>query len=192
VTAVAGAPLIGETRKWAEARCRVAAGLTVLSAGIPMFFMGEEMGAEKLYRYDDFARNKEDIVALRNGTGSSLFAFYRDLVRLSRSHAGLRSRDIDSVHAHDENRVIAFRRWRDEGEFLIVASLADQTCSQGYTIGNERLPDGQWAVILDSDNLDYGGWSTLEDHEISSLSSGAITMKLPASSLLVLHRVRAG
>jgi 1,4-alpha-glucan branching enzyme len=42
--AVNNAPLIGATRIWAEARVRVAAGLALLSAGTPMFFMGEEVG----------------------------------------------------------------------------------------------------------------------------------------------------
>ena len=36
---------VGATRDYAEARCRVAFGLSLLSAGTPMFFMGEEVGA---------------------------------------------------------------------------------------------------------------------------------------------------
>ena len=37
-------PTIGETRRYAEARCRFAFGCTVLSAGVPMFLFGEEVG----------------------------------------------------------------------------------------------------------------------------------------------------
>ena len=54
VCAVNGAPLYATTRDYAEARCRVAVGLSLLSAGTPMFFMGEETGAQKPYRYNDF------------------------------------------------------------------------------------------------------------------------------------------
>ncbi|MGB7794013.1 MAG: hypothetical protein WBL39_22685, partial [Terrimicrobiaceae bacterium] len=40
-------------RDWAEARCRVVSGLTLLAPGVPMFFMGEELGAKEPYRYND-------------------------------------------------------------------------------------------------------------------------------------------
>lgn len=39
-TAVDDSPLVGATRQYAEARCRFAFGMTVLSAGVPMFLMG--------------------------------------------------------------------------------------------------------------------------------------------------------
>lgn len=59
--AVNDAPLIGTTRDFAEARCRVAAGLAILSAGTPMFLMGEEIVAQRLYKYDTIAQSKEDL-----------------------------------------------------------------------------------------------------------------------------------
>jgi 1,4-alpha-glucan branching enzyme len=46
--AVNNAALIGATRQTAEARVRVVAGLTLLSAGTPMFFMGKEVGATQI------------------------------------------------------------------------------------------------------------------------------------------------
>jgi 1,4-alpha-glucan branching enzyme len=45
VVAVNGAPLVGPTRRYAEARCRFAFGMAALSAGTPMFLMGEERSA---------------------------------------------------------------------------------------------------------------------------------------------------
>ena len=55
VTAVNQAPLVGATRKYAEGRSRFAFGLAALSAGTPMFLMGEEIGAAKYFRYNDFS-----------------------------------------------------------------------------------------------------------------------------------------
>ena len=46
---------------------RVAFGLSLLSAGTPMFFMGEEVGAQKPYRFNDFLANREDIKGDRAG-----------------------------------------------------------------------------------------------------------------------------
>ena len=47
VTAVHSAPLIGLTRDFAEARCRVAARFAMLAPATPMFLMGEEVGVSK-------------------------------------------------------------------------------------------------------------------------------------------------
>jgi 1,4-alpha-glucan branching enzyme len=59
--AVNGAALVGETRRWAEARVRFAAAMALLSAGTPMFFMGEEIGAAKFFCYDTFLQNRRDV-----------------------------------------------------------------------------------------------------------------------------------
>jgi hypothetical protein len=74
-TAVNGAPLVGLTRRYAEARCRFVAGMSILSAATPMFLMGEEVGAQKDYTYDNFLRNREDLLGERRGDGANLFAF---------------------------------------------------------------------------------------------------------------------
>ena len=60
MVAVNDAPLVGETRRYAEARVHFAAGMTLLGPGIPMFFMGEEVGASRPYRYADFINARED------------------------------------------------------------------------------------------------------------------------------------
>lgn len=112
--AVNNAPLIGATRIWAEARVRVAAGLALLSAGTPMFFMGEEVGAQEPYRYNDFLAHREDLVGLSTGTGRFLFAYYRDLIALSRATPSIRSRNIDPFLADDSNCLIAFLRWNED------------------------------------------------------------------------------
>ena len=114
MVAVNDAPLVGETRRFAEARVHFAAGMTLLGPGMPMFFMGEEVGASRPYRYDDFVNAREDYYALRQGAGANLFRFYQDLIRLRLAHPALRSSQIDIVYTHDANRVLAFRRWLGE------------------------------------------------------------------------------
>ncbi len=110
VTAVNYAVLIGATRKYAEARSRVVFGLSALSAGTPMFLMGEEIGAAKYFLYDTFASNKEDLVGQRTGDGQFLFRFYQDLIGLVTSQPAARSSTLDVIYRHNDNRVIAFTR----------------------------------------------------------------------------------
>ena len=155
--AVNGAPLVGETRRVAEARCRFAAGVAILSAGTPMFLMGEEIGAQKPYRYRDFLDNREDLQGEKATYGAQLFRFYHDLIQLRRNHSGLRSHNIEIIHVHNANRVIAFRRWDNHEEFLIIASLNNYPFTSGYAIHHPSIGDRQWQEIFNSDAEPYGG-----------------------------------
>ena len=106
-----------------------------------MFFMGEEVGASLPYRYDDFRagrETRENYYALRDGDGANLFRFYADVIRLRLAHPALRSRNCDILHANDDNRVIAFRRWTGNEEMIVVGSLNNSAFRSGYRIEDSR------------------------------------------------------
>jgi 1,4-alpha-glucan branching enzyme len=188
VAAVNSAPLFGETRRYAEARCHFAFGMAMLSAGTPMFFMGEEIGAEKPYRYEDFIHNKENLLGKRENDGKNLFKFYQDLINFRRSHPGLRSHEIDIIHVHNANRVIAFRRWDATEEFFIVASLNNRPFGSGYTIDNSRLGDGGWREIFNSDAQTYGGDNVGNSGATIPASNGRIHVVIPANGFVVFQK----
>ncbi len=133
---------------YAEARTRFAAGVTLLGPGVPMFLMGEEVGASEPYRYDDFLEHREDFQALRRGVGSRLFRFYQDAIRLGLEHPALRSANIEVVYVHDVNRLLVFRRWDGPEDFLVVASLSNRDFPDGYEIRNGSIADGIWRELL--------------------------------------------
>jgi 1,4-alpha-glucan branching enzyme len=186
--AVNGAPLAGDTRRWAEARVRFAAGMALLSAGTPMFFMGEETGAAKFYHYNDFLQNREDIIGDASGVGASLFAYYRDLIALSENHAAIRSRNIDASLADNGNRVIAFHRWEGDEEICVIASLANAPFAAGYTVRTDRLGDASWTEIFNSDGQAYGGWNVGNAGATLTAEDGALTVIIPAAGLVVFRR----
>jgi 1,4-alpha-glucan branching enzyme len=185
--AVNDAALIGETRRYAEARVHFAAGITLLAPNIPLFFMGEEVGASRPYRYTDFANTRENFYALRQGAGANLFRFYQDLLRLRLSRPALRSCNIDILHTHDANRILAFRRWQGAEELLVIGSLNNRPFTGGYCIQDSRITDGQWREILNSDATNYGGRGLINPVPISS-QGGAVTPVVPANSVLVFVR----
>ena len=187
MVAANGAPLWGETRRFAEARVHFAAGMTLLGPGVPMFFMGEEVGASRPYLYDDFINAREDFYALRQGAGASLFRFYQDLIRLRLTQPALRSFNLDIVYTHNGHRLLAFRRWDSATELLVVASLNNASFDNGYTIYGPGIEAGQWREIFNSDAVQYGGSGMLNQDTLSS-SNGAFTARLPANSVLVLQR----
>jgi 1,4-alpha-glucan branching enzyme len=188
VVAVDGAPLIGDTRSWAEARVRFAAAMTLLSAGTPMFFMGEEIGAQKPYRYNDFLANREDILGERVGNGAKLFRCYRDLIDLSVKHGAIRSRNIEVTVCHDANRVVAFHRWDDQSEFFIVGSLANAAFKSGYWLSSPRLAGANWQEVFNTDSDSYGGTNVGNAGVTLSAERDALNIVLPACGVLVFLR----
>jgi len=187
--AVSGAALIGATRGFAEARSRVVFGLSLFSAGTPMFFMAEEVGAQKTYRYDTFMANREDIAGERAGNGAQLFRFYQDVIRFSRRHSAVRVRSIDIVHVNNDGRIIAFRRSAGSDELLLVASLSNQVFDD-YVIQTDswRLPDGQWRELFNSDAAIYGGDNVGNFGGDLPAGNGRIHLRIPANAFVVLQK----
>lgn len=186
VTAVNGAALVGATRTAAEARARVCFGFSLFSAGTPMFFMGEEIGAQKQYTYDKFKENREDILGERNGAGKKLFCFYQELITLSRRLRSIRSRNIDILHAWNPNRVLAFKRWSGDEEVIIVASL-NNAAFNGYVIEKDLLaiPNARWKEVFNSDAAIYGGQNIGNGGATISSDQGRLNVVIPANGFVV-------
>jgi 1,4-alpha-glucan branching enzyme len=187
VVAANDAPLVDATRLWAEARSRVCFGLSLLSAGTPMFFMGEEIGAQKRYTFNNFLPHREDILGERAGSGKALFRFYQDLITLSRRLRSIRSHNIDILHQSNPNRVIAFKRWSGDEEVIIVASLNNTSFANGYVIEKDLLavPNAGWKEIFNSDAAIYGGQNMGNWGAIIPSTQGRLNVVIPASGFVV-------
>jgi 1,4-alpha-glucan branching enzyme len=188
--AVNNAPLFGLTRTYAEARCRVAVGLSILSAATPMFFMGEEIVAQKLYKYNNIAASKEDLHGERSHTGRRMFRYYQDLIRLRRANPAVRSQHLDVIHVLAVTRVLAFTRRHGGNELLIVASFSNQPFGDGYVLQTEphRLPAGLWRETFNSDAEIYGGNNVGNFGAAIPCADGRIQLRIPANGLLILQR----
>jgi 1,4-alpha-glucan branching enzyme len=187
--AVNSAEIIGLTRSYAEARSRVVFGLSLFSAGTPMFFMGEEIGAQKSYTWDKFMQNREDLIGDRAGIGANLFRFYQDAIRFSRRHSAVRAQTIDIVHVNDDARVIAFTRFAGSDQLLVVASLNNNSFSE-YLVQTEswRLPDGTWREVFNSDAALYGGNNVGNAGAGLPVADGSIQITLPANGFVVFEK----
>jgi 1,4-alpha-glucan branching enzyme len=190
VVAVNGAPLEGDTRTWAEARTRLCAGISLLSAGTPMFFMGEEVGATRRYTYDHFLDNREDIAGERDGRGARMFRFFQELITLTGRTRAIRSQNIDILHQSNANRVFAFKRWLDDEELIVVASFNDLAFANGYAIQKDpiAIPDAGWKEIFNSDSAAYGGWNVGNRGTVVGSGGGQLDVVIPAAGFVVLAR----
>jgi 1,4-alpha-glucan branching enzyme len=192
-TAVNGAPLVGATRRYAEARCRFVAGMALLSGGTPMFLFGEEVGSTREFLYNRVLENREDLVGeSRAESGKYLYRFYQELIRLRLGNPGLRSRNVQVLYVHNANRVIAFRRWSDGpgGEaFLVVGSLNNRPFGSGYFIPTGALANTSWREVFNSDAAGYNG-DNVGNYGATIPGDGyGIKMVLPVNGFLVLKQV---
>lgn len=181
-------PPTGELRRIAEARCRFVAGMTLLSAGTPMFLMGEEVGAVKDFTFDGFMESREDLLAERKAAGRHLFRFYCDLIRLRRRHHSLATPNIEILVAHNADRVLAFRRWRGPEHYLVVATLSDFGWPEGYELRAPGIQAASWREIFSSDAAQYDGDGVSNRGQIEA-EKGLMTLRLPARGFVVLRQV---
>jgi len=153
-----------------------------------MFFMGEEIGAQKRYTFDHFLLNRENIIGERMGNGKALFRFYQDLISLSRRLRSIRSQDIDILHQSSSNRIIAFKRWRGDEEVIIVASFNNTAFADGYVIEKDLLaiPNAGWKEIFNSDAAIYGGQNRGNGGATISSNQGRLNVIIPANSFVML------
>jgi len=187
--AVNDAALFGETRRWAEARSRLCFGLSLLSAGTPMFFMGEEIGAQKPYTFDHFIDNREDILGDTVGVGAAMFRFYQDLITLSRRLRSVRSHNIDILYQYNPNRVIAFRRKSGDEEVIVVGSFNNSAFQSGYVIQNDLLrPNAGWQEIFNSDAGIYGGQNVGNAGSTIAAVDGLLNVVIPAAGFVVFQK----
>jgi 1,4-alpha-glucan branching enzyme len=187
LVAVNDTPLVGETLRFAQARCRFVCGMSMLSAGTPMFLMGEEVGAQKAFTYNRFYEDKEDLLELRATTGAPLFRFYSDVIRFRLAHAAIRSRNLEVIAANDAGRVIAFRRWDDDGDLLVVASLANAPYD-AYRLSHPTLGEDGWRERFNSDSRDYGGDDVGNRGSTLRASEGTLELVVPANGFVILER----
>ncbi len=186
-------PLEGEVRSYAEARSRFAFGMNILSAATPMFFMGEEVGHKKNYRYNDFWKNRESFEESKDGEGKHLFHFYSDLIklRLSDENEALRCRNIDILDVNNSNRVIVFRRCRGKDEFMVIASLNNRAFENGYVINSPLIQDSEWDEVFNSDSANYGGNNVGNGGSSIHSSNGNINVTIPHCGFVVLRKKAA-
>jgi 1,4-alpha-glucan branching enzyme len=187
-------------RSWyATSRSRVATGLLLTMPGIPMLFMGEEFLEDKQWS-DDVSGHPElrlywPGLDAEDSTMRDFLRFTRELIQLRWQLPALLSEGYALIHAHDENRVLAFQRWvpGEGGDVVVVVSLALDT-KYGYEIGFPT--GGYWREMFNSDVYEHwvnpwrqgnGGGVDANGPGRHGLSNSAL-LTLPANAILVFAR----
>ena len=187
-------------RSWfARSRARVAAGVSLTAPGIPMLFMGQEFLEDKPWADD--LKNHSDLLLYWAGLDRGdkqmrdHVRFTRELLRLRLHQPALRGDGLRIVHAHDQDRVLAFHRWVEgAGHDVVVIAHLSAFHRHDYRIG---LPAGGfWRELFNSDVYENwvnpqvagnGGGVTADATPMHGYAHSA-SLVLPANSLLVFGR----
>ncbi len=131
-------------------RLRFAATLLLTGYGFPLLYAGEEFGmdTERVV-----GPNKLPWSRLGAPDNAGLHDHYRTLIHLRREHAALRGDTLDVMHADPDTRVIAYHRWDEGGDRVVIVA----NCS-GEDRGGQAIAawptDGPWRDLLTGDVMD--------------------------------------
>ncbi|NTV62615.1 MAG: DUF3459 domain-containing protein [Oscillochloris sp.] len=189
-----------DPRSWyGRSRARVATGISLTAPGIPMLFMGQEFLEDKQWS-DNFQYDANLLLywaGLDCGDRQMIdhLRFIRELLQLRWRYPALRGQGFRVIHAHNENRVLAFQRWVDGegGDVVVVIHLAPAN-RYDYRIGFPT--DGVWHEVFNSDvyenwvnpnTVGNGGHVLSEAYPLHDMGYSA-PLVLPANSILVFAR----
>ena len=176
----------------ARKRSMLAAALALTAPGVPMLFMGQEHLEAGV-----FTPPPAPLDWSREEGHARVRAFYRRLVRMRRNlegeTPGLLGRNLQVVHFHDANKVVAFRRWDRSGDdVVVIANLRNRRYAQ-YSFGVPA--GGTWRVRVDSDDprwsTDFGGRTTESVEAVARAYDNqpfTLTVPLGPWSVVVLSR----
>ena len=187
-------------RSWyGRSRARVATGICLTAPGVPILFMGQEFLEDK--QWADDVKNHADLLLFWAGVESGdkqmldHIRFTRELLALRWRQPALRGGGFRTVHAHDQNRVLAFHRWvPGEGRDVIVVVHLSTYNRYGYRIGFPGA--GAWREVFNSDvyenwvnpNVAGNGGGVFADPAPMHGFDASAPLVLPANSVLGFAR----
>jgi 1,4-alpha-glucan branching enzyme len=185
---------LGGRDNWhARAKARLAWALNATAPGTPMMFMGTEGHHWGYWHPDDRAgEHRLDWGLIGDPTGAPMQRMVRDVNNTRWNHPALRAEGFAYAHLDYDHGVLAFRRWNDDGDVvLVIVNCSDNQWDHldyGVQTGAES---GQWEEVFNSQSPQYGGWDGSGNfgHRPWVQADGRIYINLPKWSVLVFRKL---
>ena len=186
----------GRDNWYARAKARLGWALNVAMPGTPMLFMGSEC-----HHWGYWWPNPDGNLATSEHrfnwaiAGDPIGIQMRNLVRdinwIRWHNPALRSDTLQFIHEDRTNTVLAFKRWHEGGNIVVVVvNLSDRQWQEhDYRIdlGGET---GQWEEIFNSQSPQYDGWNDSGNygHYLQAQEDGKLYINLPKWSVLIFRK----
>ncbi|SNS41069.1 1,4-alpha-glucan branching enzyme [Granulicella rosea] len=150
----------GRLNGYARAKSRLAWALNATLAGTPMLFMGTEGHIDGYWNpwVEGQIDHRLDWLRIGDDLGAPMQRMVADVNNLRWNHAALRSPAGQITHTDDTNNVVAFKRWNNAGDVLLIVVHAGdgQWSDTSYEVGLDG-DGGTWQEIFNSQAPVYGG-----------------------------------
>ncbi len=187
-----GGALIGRNVSDARSKARMGWGLNVAMPGTPMLFMGTEVHH---YGYwspdrDQYGDHRFDWSLRADDLGRQMITCVADANRVRAQHPALQLGRLEFTHRDAANRVLAFKRWNDEGDVVLVVVNCSGNKWRDATYGVDTHADGAFEEIFNSQAPQYGGWNDSGNYAavLAVDGGGKIYIRLPEWSTLIFRR----
>jgi len=134
-------------------RAYFAATLLLTGYGYPLLYAGEEFGMDSPRV---FTENKLAWSRLEAPEGAELHGHYHRLIWLRREHPSLRGDELEIFHEDPEARVVAYHRWDDGGDRVVIVAHCSADDRGGYSLPAWPA-DGPWRDVLTDDMFEVNG-----------------------------------
>jgi len=174
---------------WAYGRGKLAYGLVMFTAGIPMILQGQELMEDR--RFGDASGNRLQW-SYKERYGD-YFRACRDMTRLRRAIPSLRSDGQQNIfHVNDGADVVAWHRYTNSGDDVVIVANFDNGDFDSYCLGMPRA--GDWYEVFNSDAAIYGGRNRGNGGRIAASGGGrdglpsSVCLTIPRMGILVFAR----
>ncbi len=134
-------------------RVKCGAVLQMTAPGIPMLWMGDEIGQYTHKTQTTSEPNQIDWSLLEQDLNQDLFQFYKRLIALRKEKLSLHTDNIAFFFENEADKLLAFVRWTDSGErVVVIVNFSDQSYEH-YTIPNYPI-DGTWKIWNSNQSID--------------------------------------
>lgn len=174
---------------FARQQSLIAAAILLSAPGIPMIFMGQEFmqgGSFSDWQGLDWSRAERY---------SGIVAAYTHLIALRKNvsnvTAGLTGKNINLMHVDEDNKVIAYHRWKEGGphdDVIVVVNFGNRH-HQEYVMGFPRT--GTWKLRFNSSWSGYSSDFKGADVRDVIVETGGGTIVLPPACAVIFSQDQA-
>lgn len=180
-----------------EARMKLAVLFQFTYIGAPCIYYGDEIGMSG----ENDPDNRRCMVWEPEAQNRELFAFYRDMIALRRSHGALRGGGIRFLHAPAGGRTLAYERYAGDERIVVAFNAGERPQTLRLGIGGPAADEEEGFEVWESLNGGEGGASRAGEAggvgngngNFRLLRDGCLELPLgPFGSAVLRRRVRKG